>query len=246
MFRPPKSYSVLWAVGPEPVSQSLRGIHHEAMSHALAYLEDAAASARMTASVGDGRKRVRTAARGFAVAAFDHRDSRAGDPLLHTHCVVANATRLPDRSWTALDPHGLYRHGLAADAVYQASFRHLAEHRLGLASGPVVNGWADVEGVPRPVVENLSKRSEEIAAELARVGSDSAAARQVAAVASRRAKAHDREGDGLHQRWRVEAEAIGFDQAAVAACLGRAAPAEPEATSVEALFGRLAGSEGLT
>ncbi len=246
VFRPPKSYSVLWAVGAEPLSQGLRAIHHEAVSHALSYLEDAAASARVTASVGHGRKRVRAAARGFAVAAFDHRDSRAGDPLLHTHCVVANVTRLQDGSWTALDPQGLYRHGLAADAVYQASFRHLAEHRLGLASGPVVNGWADVEGVPRPVVEHFSKRSEEIAAELARVGSDSAAARQVAAVASRRPKDPDRDSEGLHQRWRAEAEAIGFDQAAVRACLGRVAPAEPAAARIETLFDRLAGPQGLT
>ncbi len=246
VFRPPKSYSVLWAVGSEPLSQSLRQIHHEAVSHALAYLEDAAASARVTTSVGGGRKRVRAAARGFAVAVFDHRDSRAGDPLLHTHCVVANVTRLPDGSWTALDPHGLYRHGLAADAVYQASFRHLAEHRLGLVSEPVVNGWADVAGVPRPVVEHFSKRSEEIAAELARVGSDSAAARQVAAVASRRAKARDRHGDGLHQRWRSEAEAVGFDEAAVAACLGRTPTPEPDAGRIEALFNRLAGPQGLT
>ncbi|MGI8983159.1 MAG: MobF family relaxase [Acidimicrobiales bacterium] len=246
VFRPPKSYSVLWAVGPEPLSQDIRSIHHQAVTHALAYLEDAAASARVTARVGDGRKRVRAASRGFAVAAFDHRDSRAGDPLLHTHCVVANVTRLPDGSWAALDPHGLYRHGLAADAVYQATFRHLAERWLGLASEAVVNGWADVECVSRSVVEHFSKRSEEIAAELARVGSDSAAARQVAALSSRRAKSRDRDGEGLHQRWRAEAEAIGFDRAAVTACLDRAVAAEPDGARLDALFDRLAGPQGLT
>ncbi|MGH9282375.1 MAG: MobF family relaxase, partial [Acidimicrobiales bacterium] len=131
VFRPPKSYSVLWAVGPEALGRELQTIHHQATAHALSYLEDTAATARATAEVGSGRKRVRTATEGLVVAAFDHRDSRAGDPLLHTHCVVANATRLPDGTWAALDPHGLYRQGLAADAVYQASFRHLAERRLG-------------------------------------------------------------------------------------------------------------------
>lgn len=246
VFRPPKSYSVLWAVGPERLRRELQAVHHEATADALSYLEDTAATARSTADVGRGRKRVRTASEGLVVAAFDHRDSRAGDPLLHTHCVVANVTRLGDGTWAALDPHGLYRQGLAADAVYQASFRHLAERRLGLCSEPVLNGWADVEGVPRSVVEHFSKRSQEIAAELARVGSDSAAARQIAAVASRRAKATDRAADGLHERWRTEAAALGFDDAAVAACLHRTTGAEVDDARLEALFDRLGGPGGLT
>ena len=246
VFRPPKSYSVLWAVGPERLRRELQTVHHEATADALLYLEDTAATARSTAEVGRGRKRVRTASEGLVVAAFDHRDSRAGDPLLHTHCVVANVTRLGDGTWAALDPHGLYRQGLAADAVYQASFRHLAERRLGLRSEAVLNGWADVEGVPRAVVEHFSKRSQEIAAELARVGSDSAAARQVAAVASRRAKATDRATDGLHERWRTEAAALGFDDAAVTACLHRTTGAEVDDARIEALFDRLGGPDGLT
>jgi len=246
VFRPPKSYSVLWAVGPKDLSRAIADIHHQALSDALGYLEDTAATARATAEVGSGRKRVRTGAQGFVVAAFDHRDSRAGDPLLHTHCVVANATRLSDGRWVALDPPGLYRHGLAADAVYQASFRHLAERRLGLASEPVVNGWADVAGVPRPVVEHFSKRSEEIAAELARVGSDSPAARQMAAVASRRAKTTNGTDTGLHEQWRAEATAVGFDSAAVAACLGRASGADVDQARIQALFDRLASPHGLT
>jgi conjugative relaxase-like TrwC/TraI family protein len=251
VFRPPKSYSVLWAVGAEDLSSAIADIHHQALSDALGYLEDTAATARATAEVGAGRKRVRTGAQGFVVAAFDHRDSRAGDPLLHTHCVVANATRLSDGRWVALDPPGLYRHGLAADAVYQASFRHLAERRLGLASEPVVNGWADVAGVPRPVVEHFSKRSEEIAAELARVGSDSPAARQMAAVASRRAKTLNGADTGLHEQWRAEAAAIGFDGAAVAACLGRTAGADKggadvDESRIQTLFDRLGSPHGLT
>ncbi|MFP5375773.1 MAG: MobF family relaxase, partial [Acidimicrobiia bacterium] len=246
VLRPPKSYSVLWAVGGADLGAALVDIHHRAVADALAYLEDTAATARTTATVGGRRKRVRTAAGGFVVAAFDHRDSRAGDPLLHTHCVVANATRLADGRWAGVDPAGLFRHGLAADAVYQASFRHLAERRLGLASQAVVRGWADVDGVPRAVVEHFSKRSEEIAAELERVGSDSPAARQIAALATRAAKGL-REGDAdLHARWRAEAAGVGFGPAQVAACLGRTAGAELSAGDVEATFDHLAGPDGLT
>lgn len=246
VLRPPKSYSVLWAVGGTDVGATIMAIHHEAVAAALAYLEDAAATARTTAEVGGARKRVRTAAGGFVVAAFDHRDSRAGDPLLHTHCVIANATRLADGRWAGIDPAGLYRHGLAADAVYSASFRHLAERRLGLASEAVVRGWADVAGVPRGVVEQFSKRSEEIAAELERVGSDSAAARQVAALATRAAKGLRVADTDLHERWQAEAAAVGFGPSQVEACLGRTAGSEVSEDEIEALFDRMAGPTGLT
>ena len=61
--------------------------------------------------------------RGFVAAAFRHRASRAGDPLLHTHVVIANVTQGPDGRWSALDGRLLYRHATAAGYLYQASLR---------------------------------------------------------------------------------------------------------------------------
>ena len=46
---------------------------------------------------------------GFVAAAFRHRTSRAGDPHLHTHVVIANLAHAPsDDRWTALDGRPLY------------------------------------------------------------------------------------------------------------------------------------------
>lgn len=245
VFRPPKSYSVLWAVGGAELGTEIKAIHHDAVSDALAYLEDAAATARTTADVAGERQRVRVETTGFVAAAFDHRDSRAGDPLLHTHVVVANATRRPDGSWAALDPRGLYTHALAADGVYQATFRHLAERRLGIASDPVVNGWADAQGVPRRVVEHFSKRSADIEAELARIGSQSASARQTAALTTRQTK-QPKDGGDLHERWRSEAAEVGFGPNEVAACLDVTTGATIDRRTVEIVFDNLGGPTGLT
>jgi conjugative relaxase-like TrwC/TraI family protein len=63
---------------------------------------------------------------------FDHRTSREGDPLLHTHLVVANRTQGPDGRWTALDGRDLYRHRLAADAIYRASYQRQLSRTLGV------------------------------------------------------------------------------------------------------------------
>lgn len=245
VFRPPKSYSVLWAVGGPEVGGAIHAIHHEAVEHALAYLEDAAAAARTTTSVAGERQRVRVETSGFVGAAFDHRDSRAGDPLLHTHLVIANVTQRADGTWAALDPRGLYAHARAADGIYQATFRHLAERRLGLATEPVINGWADVQGVPREVIDAFSKRSADIEAELARIGAHSANARQAAALATREAKSHT-DGEDLHARWRDEADALGFGIDEVAGCLGRTHGAELDARTCDVVLANLAGPHGLT
>lgn len=82
-FRAPKSVSVLWAVGSQEVVDGLRAGHDQAVQDALGYLERKACRARR----GAGGV-LQVPGRGFIGAAFVHRASRAGDPLLHTHVVV--------------------------------------------------------------------------------------------------------------------------------------------------------------
>jgi conjugative relaxase-like TrwC/TraI family protein len=53
---------------------------------------------------------------GFVAASYRHRMSRAGDPQLHTHVIVANMTRADGRH-TALDARALYEHKSAGGAV---------------------------------------------------------------------------------------------------------------------------------
>ena len=59
---------------------------------------------------------------GLIAAAFDHRDSRAGDPNLHTHVAVSNkvhaiaADGIP--RWLALDGTPLHRAAVAASELY--------------------------------------------------------------------------------------------------------------------------------
>ena len=51
----------------------------------------------------------RLPAQGFVGAQFRHRTSRAGDPQLHWHVLVANTTCGMDGRWSALDGTALYR-----------------------------------------------------------------------------------------------------------------------------------------
>lgn len=246
VFRPAKGWSVLWAVGPPEVRRELRRIHHHAVDDALRYLEETAARGRSTVSWRGRKVRIRARGDGFVAACFNHRESRAGDPLLHTHCLIANVTRLPDGRLGALEASNLFRQQRAADAVYRATFLRLAGQRLGIRPASRDEPFPDPDGVPRSVIEHFSKRSEEISEEVARHGSASAAARELAALATRRAKEVTTRSEELHARWRSEAEAVGFGAAEVAACLGHPEANRPTKAETEAVEAALATPGGLT
>jgi conjugative relaxase-like TrwC/TraI family protein len=104
-FRAPKSVSLLHALGPKEASNEVVSAHGAAVQAAIAYLEREASAARR----GKGGKN-KIASKGFIGAAFRHRTSRVGDPLLHTHVLVANLIKGEDDRWGALDARRLYVH----------------------------------------------------------------------------------------------------------------------------------------
>jgi conjugative relaxase-like TrwC/TraI family protein len=87
-FSPPKSVSLVGAFGGPAVAGEVRAAHEAAVRAALAFLEDHAAFSRTGKG---GMFQVDT--EGFVAAAFTHRTSRAGDPQLHSHVLVAKWTQ---------------------------------------------------------------------------------------------------------------------------------------------------------
>jgi hypothetical protein len=59
--------------------------------------------------------------RGMVAARFVHRDSRAGDPDLHTHVAVANKVQTEAGEWMAIDATVLYAAKVTLSEVYTAS-----------------------------------------------------------------------------------------------------------------------------
>lgn len=183
---------------------------------------------------------------GLVAAAFDHRTSRAGDPLLHTHVVTANLTLTVEGRWQAIDGTPLFDHAHPSGYLYQAHLRHVLSRDAGVEWTPVVNGWAEVVGVPEDVIRAFSKRRDEIEEVVAEAGYTSARAHQVATLATRKAKDYGVSPETLFDRWRAEAAALGFDGASVDACFGRDRCPAHDDDVVERLFDRLAGTDGLT
>ena len=83
---------------------------------------------------------------GYLAAAYLHRSSRNGDPQLHTHVLIANATKGPDGRWTRLYHPAIYDHAKTASYIYEAHLRHELTRRLGVEWQPVRKGIAEIEG----------------------------------------------------------------------------------------------------
>ncbi len=108
-FSPVKSVSALWAVAPRELADQIEAAHQAAVADTLGWLEDSAAFTRL------GRNGVQQVeVRGLIAAAFTHRDSRAGDPDLHTHVAISNKVQTRQGRWLALDGRPLHKLTVAA------------------------------------------------------------------------------------------------------------------------------------
>ena len=229
-FSAPKSVSVLWALGGSPVGGEVKQAHAAAVDAALGYLQRTACWTRRGK---DGRHFLK--GDGFLAAGYTHRSSRAGDPQLHTHVLVANATCTEGR-WTRLYHPAIYEHAKAAGYIYEAHLRDELTRRLGVRWKEVGNGIAEIRGFDPDHLRAFSTRRQQIL-EAAGEGA-SARARQIATLATREAKDRDLTTESRRDLWRQKAEEIGLDRESIRATLGhdrqapegRVAVAEVEAS----------------
>jgi TrwC relaxase len=68
----------------------------------------------------------------LVAAAFIHRDSRAGDPDLHTHVAVANKVQTLDGRWLSIDGRVLFKAKVAASETYNTSLEQHVRDALGV------------------------------------------------------------------------------------------------------------------
>lgn len=240
-FSAPKSVSLLFGLGDPDVSRAVRDAHEIAVEAALGYMERHAAMGRR----GKGGV-ISVLGNGFIAAGFRHRTSRAGDPQLHTHVLVANMTKGPDARWTALDARRLYMHARTGGFLYQAKLRLELTRRLGVEWTAVRNGVAEVDGIPSAIRRAFSRRRVEIETEISHRGETSASAAQVAALHTRRDKDYAVPAETLTQRWRERTRQLGFDPGTIEQLLAKAdiEPLPPQTAADEQQV--LTSPEGLT
>jgi conjugative relaxase-like TrwC/TraI family protein len=237
-FSAPKSLSVWWALTGD---HRLLDAHDVAVTAALEHLERFGSTTRIRSNGG----RLHPDTNGLTMATFRQTTSRADDPQIHTHAVISSKVQTADGRWLALDARYLKRHQRMLGGLYQSVLRAELTSRLGVGWWPIVNGQAEIAGLPDELLKVFSKRSGDIDEALAdklddfRIREGREPSRWERAALTREASADTRSrksGNGhtdLTTRWQTEAHAVGWtielldasiDEAAAAA---RLEPSDP-------------------
>ena len=176
-FSIPKSASVLWAVADAHTQQIIADAHHAAVAEMLAYMEREVAATRTGATAGDGAV-AQVDVRGLIATAYDHFDSRAGDPHLHTHVVISNKVQtVLDGKWRSLDSRPMHAATVAISEMYEALFADHLTRALGITWETRERGkdrnpaWA-IASVPESLTAEFSSRSRMIDEEKDRLIAD--------------------------------------------------------------------------
>ena len=166
-FSIPKSASILWGVADATTQARIVEAHHAAVAEAIAYLEREAAATRTGVTVRDGAV-AQVDVTGLIATAFDHFDSRAGDPHLHTHVVISNKVQtVLDGKWRSLDGRPMHAVVVALSELHETLFADALSRSLGVAWEMRERGrdrhpaWA-ISSVPDALVAEFSTRSRHI------------------------------------------------------------------------------------
>ena len=166
-FSVPKSVSVLWGVADAGTQALIVEAHHEAVAEVVAFLEREVAVTRAGSNARNGAV-AQHEVLGIVAAAYDHWDSRASDPQLHTHVVISNKVRTAyDRKWRSLDSIPIHRYVVAISEHYNAVLADTLTRKFGVEwdrreRGKDRTRALEVTGVPEGLISEFSSRSRAI------------------------------------------------------------------------------------
>ena len=173
-FSVPKSVSALWGVADVGTQALVVEAHHRAVAEVMDLVEREVAATRRGVSAGSGAV-AQADVVGVIATAFDHWDSRLGDPQLHTHVVVSNKVQTTeDGRWRSLDGRPLHASVVALSEHYNAVLADRLTLMFGVEWEQRIRGdnrssaW-ELAPVPDELVREFSSRSRGIELETDRL-----------------------------------------------------------------------------
>ena len=221
VFTPAKSVSIAWGLGDGQLRRGIEAAHERAIQDVIRYLEQ---NVVMTRRGRNGVRQIETSS-GVIGTKFRHWDSRAGDPNLHDHVVIANRVQGADGQWSSIDGRMLYQYGVECSELYNARVQQYVTELTGLQfEARSVKGKQPVHeivGIDDQMVRAFSSRRGEISAALEQVTAQFVAEHgyapsekqliqlaQQATLATRPAKEGVHSLEELHAEWVAQAHAL--------------------------------------
>lgn len=221
VFTPPKSVSIAWGLGDKQLRRGIESAHERAIQDVIRHLEK---DVVMTRRGRNGVRQIETSS-GVIGTKFRHWDSRAGDPNLHDHVVIANRVQGVDGQWSSIDGRMIYAYGVEASELYNARVQQYVTELTGLHfEARSLNGKKPVHeivGIDDEMVRAFSSRRGEISAALEQVTAKFVEEHgyapsekqliqlaQQATLATRPAKDGVHSLEELHAEWVAQAHAL--------------------------------------
>lgn len=162
VFTPVKGVSLLWGLGDHELRATVERVHEQAWQQALEFVE---AEGAFTRAGTNGVAQLDT--HGLIATAYQHRDSRSGDPNLHTHVAVSNRVLSSDGVWRTLDSRQMHRIAVTASEVYNSHVEDTLARELGVRFEEVSKGGdkrpvREVSGLPQEWLRGFSRRRAQV------------------------------------------------------------------------------------
>jgi conjugative relaxase-like TrwC/TraI family protein len=161
-FSVPKSISTAWALADAGTQAVIYDCHQRAIQATIEYAEREVLHSR---SGTNGV--VQEDILGVVAAAFDHWDSRPGDPQMHTHVVILNRAQSADGAWRTIDSRGLFKQVVTLSEMHEGILSDLLTGTLGWGFDPRQRRYStdpkhEVTGVGEELMREFSQRSAQI------------------------------------------------------------------------------------
>jgi conjugative relaxase-like TrwC/TraI family protein len=153
-FSAPKSVSIAALVQED---DRVLVAHTKAVETALSVLEKRYAQTRI--STDKGRQRITTG--NLIAAVFPHDTSRELEPQLHSHCVVINATQLPDGQWRSFSNEEVVQNQKLLGQIYQNELAYELK-QVGYEIGYRSHGQFEIAGYSSELLSEFSTRRHQI------------------------------------------------------------------------------------
>lgn len=156
-FSAPKSVSIMALVYDD---KKLIEAHNEAVRRTLSIIEKEYLGTRVKV---DGRIEIERSGK-MVAAMYRHSLSRELDPQLHTHCIVANLTRIDNSDkWRTAYFDDIYDNKILLGQIYRSELANLVKE-LGYEIEIKKDGlcYFEIKSVPKELLELFSTRSRKI------------------------------------------------------------------------------------
>lgn len=213
----PKSVSILALIGGD---KKILDAVNKAANKTLESIEHACAQARITQKGETTYENTKN----LVVAKFLHDISREADPQLHVHCVVMNMTKRSDGNWRSLasqagrygsdvprEVNGFIERVRTHKLHFGAVFRGELAYEMRNLGYDIVrtgkNGFFEIAGVSKEVIDLYSQRSQQIKAYMKDHGLESQKAADMTTLSTRKAK-KDFSRESLDFLWKERAKEL--------------------------------------